>query len=85
VAGVRALVVDPHEATLGLDGQEIMTGDKVTPPVNAVLGDRVADPRRAVTVAASSTCSERRSGNDRSRAADFPPFSLREKEPRGGG
>jgi hypothetical protein len=43
--------VDLRELTLDVQGQEIMTGDKVTLRLNAVATYRVADPRRAVCTA----------------------------------
>jgi regulator of protease activity HflC (stomatin/prohibitin superfamily) len=40
--------VDLREASLDVGGQEVMTADKVTLRLNAVVTYRVADPRRAV-------------------------------------
>src|SRR5205823_2615354 len=48
VAEARVVEVDLREATLDVGGQEIMTADKVTLRLNAVVAYRVADPRRAV-------------------------------------
>ena len=48
VADVRVVTVDLRETTLDVQGQEIMTSDKVTLRLNAVTTFRVADPRRAV-------------------------------------
>jgi regulator of protease activity HflC (stomatin/prohibitin superfamily) len=43
--------VDLREATLDVQGQEIMSADKVTLRLNAVATYRVADPRKAVCTA----------------------------------
>jgi regulator of protease activity HflC (stomatin/prohibitin superfamily) len=48
VAEARVVEVDLREATLEVGGQEIMTADKVTLRLNALVAYRVADPRRAV-------------------------------------
>lgn len=45
----RLVVVDLREQVLDIAGQEIMTADKVTLRLNAVVGFRVADPLKAVT------------------------------------
>ena len=50
-ADARVVEVDLREATLDVGGQEVMTADKVTLRLNAVLAYRVADPRRAVSAA----------------------------------
>ena len=47
-ADVRVVEVDLREATLDVQGQEIMSADKVTLRINAVVTYRVADARRAV-------------------------------------
>ena len=48
VADARVVEVDLREAALDVGGQEIMTADKVTLRLNAVVAYRVADARRAV-------------------------------------
>jgi regulator of protease activity HflC (stomatin/prohibitin superfamily) len=50
-ADVRVVEVDLREATLDVQGQEIMSADKVTLRLNAVATYKVADPRRAVCTA----------------------------------
>jgi regulator of protease activity HflC (stomatin/prohibitin superfamily) len=50
-ADVRVVDVDLRELTLDVQGQEIMSGDKVTLRLNAVATYRVSDPRRAVCTA----------------------------------
>jgi regulator of protease activity HflC (stomatin/prohibitin superfamily) len=50
-ADVRVVEVDLREATLDVQGQEIMSADKVTLRLNAVATYRVADPRKAVCTA----------------------------------
>jgi len=50
-ADVRVVEVDLREATLDVQGQEIMSADKVTLRMNAVATYRVIDPRRAVCIA----------------------------------
>jgi regulator of protease activity HflC (stomatin/prohibitin superfamily) len=50
-AEVKVVEVDLREAALDVAGQEIMTLDKVTLRLNAVVTYRVADPRRSVTSA----------------------------------
>jgi len=49
VADVRVVEVDLREASLDVGGQEIMTADKVTLRLNAVVAYRVADARKSVT------------------------------------
>jgi regulator of protease activity HflC (stomatin/prohibitin superfamily) len=51
VADSRVVEVDLREATLDVGGQEVMTADKVTLRLNAVVTYRVADARRAVCAA----------------------------------
>jgi regulator of protease activity HflC (stomatin/prohibitin superfamily) len=51
VADVRVVEVDLREASLDVGGQEIMTADKVTLRLNAVVAYRVADARKAVCAA----------------------------------
>jgi len=50
VARVNVVNVDLTESTTDINGQEIMTADKVTLRLNAQVTFRVADPRLAVTV-----------------------------------
>jgi regulator of protease activity HflC (stomatin/prohibitin superfamily) len=50
-ADVRVVEVDLREATLDVPGQEIMSADKVTLRLNAVVTYRVTDARRAVCTA----------------------------------
>jgi regulator of protease activity HflC (stomatin/prohibitin superfamily) len=50
-AEVRVVEVDLRQATIDVQGQEIMSADKVTLRLNAVATYRVADPRRAVCTA----------------------------------
>jgi regulator of protease activity HflC (stomatin/prohibitin superfamily) len=50
-AEVRVVDVDLREATLDVAAQEIMSADKVTLRINAVVTYRVVDPRRAVCTA----------------------------------
>jgi regulator of protease activity HflC (stomatin/prohibitin superfamily) len=47
----QVLVVDRREQALDVSGQEILTADKVTLRLNALVVYRVADPARAVTTA----------------------------------
>jgi regulator of protease activity HflC (stomatin/prohibitin superfamily) len=47
-AEVRVVEVDLREMTLDVQGQEIISADKVTLRLNAVATYRVTDPRRAV-------------------------------------
>jgi regulator of protease activity HflC (stomatin/prohibitin superfamily) len=49
VAKVRLLDVDLREQVVDVAGQEIMTADKVTLRLNAVVTFKVADPVKAVT------------------------------------
>jgi regulator of protease activity HflC (stomatin/prohibitin superfamily) len=49
-ADARVVEIDLREATLDVGGQDIMTADKVTLRLNAVVAYRVADARRAVCV-----------------------------------
>ncbi len=48
-ADARVVEVDMREAMLDVSGQEIMTSDKVTLRMNAVVTYRIVDARRAVT------------------------------------
>jgi regulator of protease activity HflC (stomatin/prohibitin superfamily) len=50
VAASKVVEVDLREQTLDVAGQEIMTADKVTLRMNAVVTYRVVDARQAVTV-----------------------------------
>ena len=50
-ADVRVVEVDLRELTLDVQGQEIMSADKVTLRLNAVATYRVIDARRAVCTA----------------------------------
>ena len=52
VAEVRVVPVDLREQVLDLAGQEIMTADKVSLRLNALVTFRVADAERAVAVSA---------------------------------
>jgi regulator of protease activity HflC (stomatin/prohibitin superfamily) len=49
-ADAKVVPVDLREATLDVAGQELMTADKVTLRLNAVVTYKVTDPRRAVCV-----------------------------------
>jgi regulator of protease activity HflC (stomatin/prohibitin superfamily) len=49
VAHVQIVQLDLRETTLDVTGQEIITADKVTLRMNAVVVYRIADPHRAVT------------------------------------
>jgi regulator of protease activity HflC (stomatin/prohibitin superfamily) len=49
VGKVRLTTVDLREQVLDIAGQEIMTADKVTLRLNAVVAFRVTDPLKAVT------------------------------------
>jgi regulator of protease activity HflC (stomatin/prohibitin superfamily) len=49
VARARIVVVELREQVVDVAGQEIMTADKVTLRLNAVVTFKVADPLRAVT------------------------------------
>ncbi|HEX7253697.1 MAG TPA: slipin family protein [Thermoanaerobaculia bacterium] len=48
---LKAVDVDTREQVLDISGQEIMTADKVTLRLNALLAYRVTDPLRSVAVA----------------------------------
>jgi regulator of protease activity HflC (stomatin/prohibitin superfamily) len=50
IARTRVTPIDLREQVVDIAGQEIMTADKVTLRLNAVVTYRVADPLRAVTV-----------------------------------
>ncbi len=50
-ADVRVVEVDLREMTLDIQGQEIMSADKVSLRLNGVATYRVSDPRRAVCTA----------------------------------
>ena len=52
VADARVVEVDQRESMVDVGGQEIMTSDKVTVRMNAVITYRVVDPRRAVCATA---------------------------------
>lgn len=51
VADAKVVEVDLREQTVDVAGQEIMTADKVTLRMNAVITHRVIDARKSVTVA----------------------------------
>ena len=51
VADARVVEVDLRESALDVGGQEIMTADKVTLRLNALVNYRVVDPRLAVCAA----------------------------------
>jgi regulator of protease activity HflC (stomatin/prohibitin superfamily) len=51
VAEVKVATLDTREQVLDVAGQEIMTADKVTLRLNALVGYRVTDARLAVSVA----------------------------------
>jgi regulator of protease activity HflC (stomatin/prohibitin superfamily) len=51
VVDVHVVEVDLRETALDVGGQEIMTADKVTLRLNALVTCRVTDPRRAVCAA----------------------------------
>ena len=51
VADAKVVEVDMREQNLDVNGQEIMTADKVTLRMNALVTYRIVDARRAVTVA----------------------------------
>lgn len=55
VADAKVVEVDLREQTLDVAGQEIMTADKVTLRMNAVVTYRVVDARQSVTVADGAT------------------------------
>lgn len=48
-ADARVVEIDMREAMLDVSGQEIMTADKVTLRMNAIVTYRIVDARRAVT------------------------------------
>jgi len=48
VARLRTVVVDLREQVLDISGQEIMTSDKVTLRLNALVAFRIVDPLRSV-------------------------------------
>jgi len=50
-ADARLVPVDLRETMIDVGGQDIMTADKVTLRLNAVVGYRVADARKTVTAA----------------------------------
>ena len=49
-AGIRVQVIDIRDQILDISGQEIMTKDKVSLRINAILSYRVNDPLKAVSV-----------------------------------
>ncbi len=49
VAQVKLVPVDLRETTLDIGGQELMTADKVTLRLNAVISYRVVDAKKAIT------------------------------------
>lgn len=51
VGTLRLYDVDMKELTIDISGQEIMTADKVTLRLNALVSYRITDPLRSVTVA----------------------------------
>jgi regulator of protease activity HflC (stomatin/prohibitin superfamily) len=55
VAASKLVEVDLREQTLDIAGQEIMTADKVTLRMNAVVTYRIVDARQAVTVSDGAT------------------------------
>jgi regulator of protease activity HflC (stomatin/prohibitin superfamily) len=55
VADAKVVEVELREQTLDVAGQEIMTADKVTLRMNAVVTYRVVDARQSVTVADGAT------------------------------
>ena len=50
VAAVKVLAVDLRETMLDIAGQEVMTADKVTLRMNAVVTYKVVDARKAMTL-----------------------------------
>lgn len=50
-ADAKVVEVDMRETMIDVGGQEIMTADKVTLRLNAVVGYRIVDARKAVTAA----------------------------------
>lgn len=55
VGTLRVEDVDLRELTIDISGQEIMTADKVTLRLNALVAFRIADPLRAVTAVDGAT------------------------------
>ncbi len=55
VAASRVVEVDLREQTIDIAGQEIMTADKVSLRMNAVVTYRIVDARQAVTVSDGAT------------------------------
>jgi regulator of protease activity HflC (stomatin/prohibitin superfamily) len=55
VAASKLVEVDLREQTLDIAGQDIMTADKVTLRMNAVVTYRIVDARQAVTVSDAAT------------------------------
>ncbi len=49
MAETRLVEIDTREQALDVSGQELMTSDKVTLRLNAVLTFRVTDPRRSIS------------------------------------
>lgn len=54
IADAKVVEVDTREATLDISGQEIMTADKVSLRLNALVSYRIADAAKAVSVADDS-------------------------------
>jgi regulator of protease activity HflC (stomatin/prohibitin superfamily) len=54
VTRVKVIHVDLRERTMDVSGQEIMTADKVTLRLNALVCYRVVDPRQSVSVSEDS-------------------------------
>jgi regulator of protease activity HflC (stomatin/prohibitin superfamily) len=55
VAASKVVEVDLREQTLDIAGQDIMTADKVTLRMNAVVTYRIVDARQAVTISDGAT------------------------------
>ena len=55
VADAKVVAVDLREQALDVAGQEIITADKVTLRMNALVAYRIVDPRKAVTVTDGAT------------------------------
>jgi regulator of protease activity HflC (stomatin/prohibitin superfamily) len=55
VADTKVVEVDTREQALDVAGQEIMTADKVTLRMNALVTYRITDARKAVHPAESSS------------------------------
>ena len=51
VADAKVVEIDMRETMIDIAGQELMTADKVTLRLNAVVGYRVVDARKAITAA----------------------------------